>query len=138
MINPISSFTVYTVENLAAAKAFYSDNFGFAVAFENEWYLHLVSEAGIQVGFLLPDQPTQPPFFQKPYNGAGVIFSFEVDDADAAYAEATANALNIVLPLQSEDWGQRHFCVEDPNGIHIDILEATEPTEEYQEGYVQD
>lgn len=138
MIHPNISFSVYTVENLAAAKTFYSDNFGFEVAFENEWYLHLVSAAGIQVGFLLPDQPTQPPFFHKPYNGTGVIFSFEVDDADAAYGDATANTLNIVLPLRSEDWGQRHFCVEDPNGIHIDIVEATEPTEEYQQGYVQD
>lgn len=138
MIIPNSSFTVYTVANLAAAKDFYLNYFGFEVAFENEWYLHLVSETGIQVGFLLPDQPTQPPFFQKPYNGTGVIFSIEVDDADAAYADATANALKIVLPLRSEDWGQRHFVVEDPNGIHIDIVQATDPTEEYQQGYVQD
>ena len=138
MIKLNSSFTVYTVENLEAAKTFYSDQFGFEVAFENEWYLHLVSEAGVQVGFLLPDQPTQPPFFQKPYSGTGVIFSIEVEDADAAYADAAANALNIVLPLRSEDWGQRHFCIEDPNGVHIDIVQATDPTGDYQEGYAQD
>jgi catechol 2,3-dioxygenase-like lactoylglutathione lyase family enzyme len=136
MINPNRSFTVYTVENLGAAKAFYSDHFGFVVAFENEWYLHLVTEAGVQVGFLLPDQPTQPSIFQKSYNGNGVIFSFEVEDADAAYADAIANGLNIVLELRSEDWGQHHFCVEDPNGIHIDIVQATDPTDEYQQGYV--
>lgn len=136
MIQTNNAFTVYAVENLAAAKTFYSDHFNFEVAFENEWYLHLVSETGVQIGFLLPNQPTQPSIFQKPYNGNGVIFSLEVEDADAAYAEAEANALKIVLELRSEDWGQRHFCIEDPNGIHIDIVEAVAPTEEYQQSYV--
>lgn len=135
MITPSSAFTVYTVDSLKAAKVFYSNFFGFDVAFENEWYLHLVSETGVQVGFLLPNQPSQPPVFQQSYNGKGVIFSFEVDDAESAYADAKANSLKIVLELRSEDWGQYHFCVEDPNGIHIDIVQATEPTEEYQQGY---
>jgi catechol 2,3-dioxygenase-like lactoylglutathione lyase family enzyme len=135
MITPNSAFTVYTVDNLKAAKVFYSNYFGFDVAFENEWYLHLVSETGVQVGFLLPNQPSQPPVFQQSYKGKGVIFSFEVDDAESAYAEAKASSLKIVLELRSEDWGQYHFCVEDPNGIHIDIVQATEPTEEYQQGY---
>ena len=138
MIKPNSCFSVYTVENLAAAKAFYSKHFGFDVAFENEWYLHLVSEACLQVGFLLPNQPTQPAIFQNPYNGSGVIFSLEVADVASAYAEAKDNALNIVLALRSEEWGQRHFCVEDPNGIHIDIVQAIEPTEEYQQGYAKE
>lgn len=138
MIKPNSSFTVYTVGNLAAAKSFYSKYFGFDVAFENEWYLHLVSEARLQIGFLLPNQPTQPSIYQNPYNGNGVIFSLEVADVDSAYAEAKDNSLNIVLALRSEDWGQRHFCVEDPNGIHIDIVQSIEPTEEYQQGYAKE
>lgn len=114
---------------------FYSDHFGFTVAFENEWYLHLVSETGIQLGFLLPNQATQPDIFHKAYDGNGVIFSLEVDDVDTAYSEASSKSLNIVLQLRSEDWGQRHFCVEDPNGVYLDIVQAIEPTEEYQKGY---
>lgn len=138
MIKSNSAFTVFTVNDLAAAKSFYTDNLGFGVAFENEWYLHLVSEAGIQLGFLLPGQSTQPEIFQHAYNGSGVIFSLEVDDADAAYATAQRNALNIVLQLRSEDWGQRHFCIQDPNGIYLDIVQTFEPTEEYQAGYEQE
>jgi uncharacterized glyoxalase superfamily protein PhnB len=84
----------------------------------------------------LPDQPTQPPIFQKAYPGEGVIFSLEVEDADAAFAVAKSNSLKIVLDLRSEDWGQRHFCVEDPNGIYLDIVQSFEPTEEYQTDYV--
>ena len=135
MINPNSSFPVFIVENLDAAKSFYTNHFGFGVAFENEWYLHLATESGIQVGFMLPDQPTQPEIFHPAYDGNGIIFSLEVDDAASAYAEAEQDSLNIVLALQSEDWGQYHFCVKDPNGIYVDVVQTTEPTQEYQQGY---
>ncbi len=135
MIKLNSSFPVFTVENIDEAKEFYLTNFGFNVAFENEWYIHLVSESGIQVGFLLPNQPTQPDIFKRSYSGSGVIFSLEVDNVDFAYSEAKRQSLNIALELRSEDWGQRHFCIKDPNGVYLDIVQAIEPTEEYQEGY---
>lgn len=135
MIQVNSSFPVFIVNSLNAAKAFYSSHFGFGIAFENEWYLHLISESGIQIGFLLPNQPTQPDIFHQLYGGNGVIFSLEVEDADSAFAEAKEKSLDIVLELCSEVWGQRHFCVKDPNGIYLDIVQAIEPTEEYQQGY---
>ena len=135
MINPNNSFPVFIVENINEAKTFYTNHFSFGVVFENEWYIHLVSDSGVQIGFLLPNQPTQPEIFQKPYNGIGAIFSLEVDNVESAYSEATKKSLNIVLELRSEDWGQHHFCIEDPNGIHLDIVKAIEPAEEYQKGY---
>ena len=138
MIEPKGAFTVFTVKDLDAAKTFYCENFGFAVVFAGDWYIHLVSQAGVQVGFLLPDQPTQPPMFQRPHRGEGVIFSLEVDDADAAFAEARAKSLDIVLELRSEDWGQRHFCIQDPNGVYLDVVQSFEPTEEYREDYASD
>ena len=138
MIEPKSSFPVFTVENLDAAKSFYTENLGFDPVFSGDWYIHLVSKSGVQVGFLLPDQPTQPSIFQKPYVGEGVIFSLEVEDADTAFAAAKAKSLNIVLELRSEDWGQRHFCIQDPNGIYLDIVQSFEPTEEYQSDYVSE
>ena len=135
MITASSSFPVFIVSGLKAAKVFYTTHFDFAVAFENEWYLHLASSSGIQVGFMLPGQPTQPAIFHPDYDGRGVIFSLEVEDVDAAYAEAREKKIKIALELRSEDWGQRHFCLEDPNGLHLDIVQAIEPTEEYREGY---
>lgn len=130
-----ASFTVFIIDNLVSAKLFYIDNFDFNVAFENEWYLHLVSDSGIQIGFMLPNQPTQPDIFHNKYNGEGTIFSIEVDDAEEAYKNAKVNLLDIVLELKSEDWGQYHFCIKDPNGIHLDIVQSFEPTEEYSDGY---
>ncbi len=138
MIEPKSSFPVFTVENLDAAKSFYTENLGFDVVFSGDWYIHLVSKSGVQVGFLLPDQPTQPSIFQKPYIGEGVIFSLEVEDADATFAAAKSKSLDIVLELRSEDWGQRHFCIQDPNGVYLDIVQSFEPTEEYQSDFVSE
>jgi len=138
MIDPKSSFPVFTVKDLNAAKSFYTENLGFDVVFLGDWYAHLVSKSGIQVGFLLPDQPSQPPIFQKAYIGEGVIFSLEVEDADSAFEEAKSKSLDIVLELRSEDWGQRHFCIQDPNGIYLDIVQSFEPTEEYQNDYISE
>ena len=135
MINPTSSFSVLIVNNLDNAKSFYVNTFGFNVAFQNEWYLHLVSESGIQIAFMLPNQPTQPEIFRIKTNGKGFIFSLEVDDADQAYSQAINNSLDIVLDLRSEEWGQRHFALQDPNGVYVDVVQATEPTEEYKSGY---
>jgi len=138
MIEPKSSFPVYIVKELTAAKSFYTENLGFDVVFSGDWYIHLVSKSGVQVGFMLPDQPTQPKIFQKPYPGKGVIFSLEVEDVDTAFAVAKSKSLHIILELQSEDWGQRHFCIQDPNGIFLDIVQSFEPTEEYQSDYVSE
>ncbi len=138
MIEPKSSFPVFIVKDLDVAKSFYIDNFGFDLVFSGDWYLHIVSKSGVQIGFLLPDQPTQPSIFRKAYSGEGVIFSLEVEDADSEYATAKSKSLRIVLELRSEDWGQRHFCIQDPNGIYLDIVQSFEPTEEYRSDYVSE
>jgi len=135
MINLNSSFPVFIVEKLDITKPFYIKHFDFQVAFENEWYLHLVSSSGIQIGFMLPNQPTQPEIFHPAHNGSGVIFSLEVEDVDGAYSEAKEKSLDIALELRSEDWGQRHFSVRDPNGVYLDIVQSIDATEEYQGGY---
>jgi len=135
VINPNSAFSVLIVNNLENAESFYVNNFGFNIAFKNEWYLHLVSESGIQLAFMLPNQPTQPVIFRKQHNGKGFILSLEVNDADQAYSHAMNETLDIVLDLRSEEWGQRHFTIKDPNGVYVDIVQTTEPTEEYKSGY---
>lgn len=138
MIEPKSAFPVFIVKDLGAAKSFYTENLGFDVVFSGDWYTHLLSKSGVQVGFLLPDQPTQPAIFQKPYFGEGAIFSLEVEDADAAFAVAKSKSLKVVLELRSEDWGQRHFAIQDPNGVYLDIVQSFEPTEEYRSDYVSE
>ncbi|MGX1267144.1 VOC family protein [Streptomyces phaeoluteigriseus] len=48
--------------------------------------------------------------------------SVEVDDVDAAYAVMLERGVEIVHPLQDEEWGVRRFFVRDPNGRVVNVL----------------
>lgn len=48
--------------------------------------------------------------------------SIEVDDVDAAHADAVARGIAIAYPLTDEPWGVRRFFAVDPNGAIINIL----------------
>lgn len=115
-------------DKLEASKAFYSENLGFGVTFENEFYLlmHTPSRQA-EISFLLPFHPTQDPFFHKPYTGQGMYLTLEVDDVDALYRKLKTNGIKIQVELRDEPWGDRHFAIEDPNGIGIDIVKYSPP-----------
>lgn len=48
--------------------------------------------------------------------------SFDVEDVDSVYADATERSLDIRYPITNESWGVRRFFVSDPNGVVINIL----------------
>ena len=53
---------------LSETKAFYKENLEFKIKFENEFYLILKTPNGKDtLNFLLPNHPTQQPFFHKPF-----------------------------------------------------------------------
>ena len=116
---------------LAETKKFYTEVLNFEVAFENEFYLLLQTPGGGDaLSFLLPNHPTQQPFFHKPFNGQGMYLTIEVEDVDALYKDITNKNVNIEIPMRDEPWGDRHFAIQDPNGIGIDLVKYTEPTGE--------
>ena len=136
MIKATASFPIFIVENLPAALEFYTSYLDFSPVFETDWYIHLVSKAGIQIGFMVPNHPSQPERLHCCYSGDGAVFSLEVDDADEAYACTKSEGLTIVEDIKTEEWGQRHFILSDPNRVIIDIVQNTQPNEEYQDNYV--
>lgn len=108
---------------LAESKAFYTRNLGFGVTFENEFYLLLHSpNKQAELSFLLPDHPTQQPLFQKAFQGQGVYLTIEVDDVDKLYKDMKQKGVAIKIELRDEPWGDRHFAIEDPNGVGVDIV----------------
>lgn len=111
---------------LAESKEFYTAVLGFGVAFENEFYLLLhTPNKQAEISFLLPDHPSQQPIFQKPFTGQGVYLTIEVDDVDSLYQEIKKKGLEIKVELRDEPWGDRHFAIQDPNGIGVDIVKYT-------------
>ena len=125
MIEIDAMFPVMVAANLDEQKAFYESVFGFqAVFYDADFYLHLVSpSSGAQLGFLRPEHPSQPDFLQPLMSADGYVISFEVKDAAHAYAEAQNMHLSIAMDLKDEDWGQRHFMLEDPAGFRVDIIQ---------------
>jgi uncharacterized glyoxalase superfamily protein PhnB len=117
-------------KKIAESKAFYTDLLGFGVTFENEFYL-LMHTPGktAEIGFLLPDHPTQQPIFQKPFNGQGMYLTIEVEDVDAIYNKLKAKGVKMEIDIRNEPWGDRHFAVVDPNGIGVDIVTYSPPQE---------
>jgi catechol 2,3-dioxygenase-like lactoylglutathione lyase family enzyme len=117
-------------EKLAETKAFYTGNLGFGVTFENEFYLLMhTPNHQAELSFLLPNHPTQQPFFHPPFKGQGMYLTIEVEDVDAMYHDLKRKGVDIKVELRDEPWGDRHFAIEDPNGIGIDIVTYSAPQE---------
>ena len=111
-------------------KDFYVNNLGFGVTFENEFYLlmHTPNHAS-EMSFLLPNHPSQQPFFHKPFQGQGMYVTIEVDDVDKIYNDLKTKGVPIKIDIRNEPWGDRHFAIEDPNKIGIDIVKYS-PSQE--------
>lgn len=113
-------------KKLAETKTFYTSNLGFGITFENEFYILLhTPDHGAEISFLLPDHPSQQPLFHRAFQGQGMYLTIEVDDVDKLYAALKKKGVPIKIDIRNEPWGDRHFAIEDPNGIAIDIVTYT-------------
>jgi catechol 2,3-dioxygenase-like lactoylglutathione lyase family enzyme len=113
---------------LAASKTFYTEVLGFGVTFENEFYLLMhTPDKSTEISFLLPEHPSQQPLFQKPFQGQGMYLTIEVADVDSLYAAIKKKGIPIKIDIRNEAWGDRHFAIEDPNGVGIDIVHYQTP-----------
>lgn len=110
-------------EKLAETKKFYTEVLNFGVTFENEFYLlmHTPSKSS-EISFLLPNHPSQQALFQKPFKGEGMYLTIEVDDVDSLYQALKKKGVEIKIEIRNEPWGDRHFAIQDPNGIGIDLV----------------
>lgn len=116
-------FPLTITTKLIECRDFYRDLFGFEVVFEADWYIHLKHESGIELAVMLPDLKNQPKVLHDAYQGKGVVYSFEVDDAKAEYERLQKHKVHFVHRLTDEEWGQRHFILKDPAGMMVDIVQ---------------
>lgn len=116
---------------LAETKFFYTSILGFGVTFENEFYLLLHTPGHeAEISFLLPHHPSQQAIFQQPFQRQGVYLTIEVDDVDSVYRQIKKKAVEIKVDIRNEPWGDRHFAIQDPNGVGIDIVTYAPPAKE--------
>lgn len=134
---PLQSFyPVICAADVTGTAAFYRQHFGFEPTFESDWYISLrqPEPSPIELAILDPTHPTIPEGFRVATQG--VILNFEVDDVDAEYERLVVRGgLPEALPLRSEDFGQRHFIISDPNGLLIDVITPIPPSTEFAEAF---
>ncbi|MEV6595679.1 VOC family protein [Actinoplanes sp. NPDC051346] len=122
-----SSYPVLMTTDVAATAAFYRNHFGFQPTFEMEWYVSL-RRGQWELAVLDSKHETIPAAYRGPVAG-GMLLNLEVDDVDAEW-ERLRN-LEIVLPIRTEEFGQRHFILAGPDGVLIDVITNVDASEAY-------
>ncbi|MCX5226660.1 VOC family protein [Streptomyces sp. NPDC006553] len=132
-----SFYPVICTRDVAASRDFYTRHLGFTTTFEADWYvsLHRPDAPRYELALLDHSHPTLPEGHRIPTRG-GLLLNFEVEDVDAEHRRLIGEAgLPELLPLRTEDFGQRHFILGAPDGVLIDVITTTPPTEEYAAQY---
>jgi catechol 2,3-dioxygenase-like lactoylglutathione lyase family enzyme len=130
-----SFYPVLMSTDVGAAADFYRRILGFETAFEADWYVSL-RRGAFELALLDPSHSTVPAGFGRP--AQGLLLNLEVDDVDAEHRRLTErHGLTPVLPLRDEDFGQRHFIVEAPDGVLVDVIQPIEPTPEFAAAFQQ-
>jgi catechol 2,3-dioxygenase-like lactoylglutathione lyase family enzyme len=108
---------VVVTDDPAAARAFYESFLGFRMAMEADGLFMLASPSVPTTQLIVAwESPSAlDPAVRE------VDVSIEVEDVDAAYADARARGLEIVRPLTDEPWGIRRFFVRDPCGTTLNV-----------------
>jgi catechol 2,3-dioxygenase-like lactoylglutathione lyase family enzyme len=132
-----SFYPVICTSKLRESHDFYTRLFGFETTFEADWYVSLRRSGPLPFELALLDatHPTIPEGYRTPVQG--LLLNFEVQDVDAEWERlVNGEGLPAALSLRSEDFGQRHFIVPDPNGILIDVITPIAPSAEYADQFL--
>jgi catechol 2,3-dioxygenase-like lactoylglutathione lyase family enzyme len=132
-----SSYPVLLTDDPQAARDFYGTHFGFTPTYESDWYVSLrhAEAPQYELAFVRYDHPTVPAAGRQV--ARGVILNFEVADAAAAWERLGAAGVPVLLALRDEAFGQRHFILEGPGGVMLDVIENIPPTPEFADRYAQ-
>lgn len=130
-----SSYPVLLTTDVASTAGFYREHFGFEDTFAADWYVSL-RRGRWELAVLDSRHETIPAAYRGPAAG-GVLINLEVDDVDAEWRRLVeAGPLTAVLPLRTEEFGQRHFIVAAPDGVLVDVITDIEPTGAYAGSWV--
>jgi catechol 2,3-dioxygenase-like lactoylglutathione lyase family enzyme len=131
-----SFYPVICTSRLAESHRFYTALLGFETTFEADWYVSLrrPGTSPYELALLDHTHPTLPEGYRTP--AQGLLLNFEVEDVDAEWERLVLQeGLHPELQIRSEDFGQRHFIVADPNGVLIDVITPIAPSQAYADQY---
>jgi predicted enzyme related to lactoylglutathione lyase len=105
-------FVILHVDDLEAARAFYTGKLGFAVELEVPGFIQFKQPGAGATFAVSPVEPGLDP----------IELWWFVDDADATHADLLAKGVKIVTPPHDEPFG-RAMAIEDPSGAKQFLLQ---------------
>ena len=123
-----SYYPVLLSADVARAAEFYVTHFRFQALYQADWYVHLQSldDPSVNLGLVAKDHATIPEAGRG--RTGGMLLNFEVEDPELHYARLQSEGARIALGLRDEDFGQRHFIVEGPDGVLVDVIRPIPPS----------
>ncbi|MDR3094331.1 MAG: VOC family protein [Bacteroidales bacterium] len=111
-------------KDVQKSAGFYQRFFGFEPVFDAGWYISLKHSKGQELAFIDASHESVPPEYQ--HQAAGFILNIEVDNVDDVYEKFVGEKWGILVPLETNEYGQHHFIISDPNNILVDIITMVE------------
>lgn len=127
-----SIYPVLMSADITAAADFYRQVFGLDTTFESDWYISLRCGQS-ELAIIAHDHESIPA--EARVLPRGVLLNIELDDVDAIHVQVIGMGLEPVLPLRDEPWGQRHFIIEGPDGVLVDVIRPIEPSADFMASY---
>jgi predicted enzyme related to lactoylglutathione lyase len=119
-----------TVSDPERSARFLEQTFDFEREMAADGFVSLTRpDAGFNVVYLRADLPTFKPRDRADRTAEGTLIVLVLDDIDAEYERLIATGTPILTPIETEEWGERFFQVEDPNGVIVELVQwvATPP-----------
>lgn len=122
------SYPIICTDKYVQTVNFYEDHFDFAPEFELKDFVILKRKDydDCYIAIISSDNETIPKQYRKAVSG--MILNYPVRDVRASYQQLYWEGLNIVSEPADAPCLRKHFFVEDPNGILIDIAEDIKST----------
>jgi len=119
-MKPITRLMTNICSNhLIQSKEFYTKLFDFDVAFDSDWFVHLVSKnKQLELGIISRNHEIVPKDAQlKPQ---GFYITLVVDNADDLFQVAKEEGFEVISEPADTFYGQRRLLLKDPDGTIVD------------------
>ena len=118
-----------TVDDVAASQRFFTTHLGYVEQAAADGFASLTrDDAAVDIVLLARDTEVLPGD-QRDQRASGLILAFTGAGIEDEEKRLRAEGVDITMPLREEPWGERLFQIKDPNGVVIQFVEWTTPSD---------
>lgn len=118
-----------TVDDVAASQRFFTTHLGYVEQAAADGFASLTRDDAAVDIVLLARGTEVLPGDQRDQRASGLILAFTGAGIEDEEKRLRAEGVDITMPLREEPWGERLFQIKDPNGVVIQFVEWTTPSD---------